>query len=184
LLVQDEGDLYSLRTTPDVEDVLRSAGSTSVTPFTPLTSTTGTDKVKAEAPSKTPSRAGTPKSRLMLKRTLQDAFAEGSAKENQVLERLGTQKHERAIGELELKRRKLENKAMEKQHQREREREQHEFRMMQMRMMMSQQSVSMRLPSMMQPQNQPSLEGFGLMAELNAAVLPSESPSPLSPFSI
>jgi hypothetical protein len=184
LLVQDEGDPYSLRTTPDVEDVLRSAGSTSVTPFTPLTSTTGTDKVKAEAPSKTPSRAGTPKSRLMLKRTLQDAFAEGSAKENQVLERLGTQKHERAIGELELKRRKLENKAMEKQHQREHEREQHEFHMMQMRMMMSQQSVSMRLPSMMQPQNQPSLEGFGLMAELNAAVLPSESPSPLSPFSI
>ncbi|KAN0105459.1 hypothetical protein V8E52_011011 [Russula decolorans] len=183
-LALDEGDPYSLRTTPDIEDVLRSAGSTSVTPFTPLTSTTGTDKVKAEAPSKTPSRAGTPKSRLMLKRALQDAFAEGSAKENQVLERLGTQKHERAIGELELKRRKLENKAMEKQHQREREREQHEFRMMQMRMMMSQQSVSTRLPSMMQPQNQPSLEGFGLMAELNAAVLPSESPSPLSPFSI
>jgi hypothetical protein len=180
LLVQDEGDPYSLRTTPNVEDVLRSAGSTSVTPFTPLTSTSGTDKVKAEASSKTLSRAGTPKSRLMLKRTFQDAFAEGSAKENQVFERLGTQKHERAIGELELKRRKLENKAMEKQHQHE----QHEFRMMQMRMMMSQQSVSMWLPSMMQPQNQPLLEGFGLMAELNAAVLPSESPSPLSPFSI
>ena len=69
----------------------------------------------------------------MSKHTLQDAFAEGSAKENQVLEHLGTQKHECAIGELDLKRRKLKNKAMEKQHQRE----QHEFRMMQMRVMMS-----------------------------------------------
>lgn len=62
-------------------------------------------------------------------------FAEGSAKENQILERLA-QKHERAMGELELKRLKLDNKVMEKRHQRECEREQHEFRMMQMRMMM------------------------------------------------
>jgi hypothetical protein len=113
---------------------------------------------------------------VTLKRSLQDAFAEGSAKENQIFERLGTQKHERAIGELELKRRKLENKAMEKQHQREREREQHEFRMMQMRMMMSQNQQAM--PRVMQPQD-PSLEGLGLMAELNGdmAPLPSESSS-------
>jgi hypothetical protein len=133
------------------------------------------------------SRASTPKSRTLLKRTLQDAFAEGSAKENQILERLGTQKHERAIGELELKRRKLENKAMEKQHQREREHEQHEFRMLQMQMMMSQKQQS--APAMMQsrPQNQSLFDGFGLM-ELNgsslASELASESPSvSLSPFS-
>ena len=44
-------------------------------------------------------------------------FAKGFVKENQVLERLGTQKHEHAIGELDLKCCKLENKAMEKQHQ-------------------------------------------------------------------
>jgi hypothetical protein len=113
----------------------------------------------------------------MLKRTLQDAFAEGSAKENQILERLGTQKHERAIGELELKRRKLENKAMEKQHQRE----QHEFRMLQMRLMMTQNQQT--VPTM-QSQPQSSLEGFGLMAELTGTVLPSESSSLSTPFSI
>ena len=198
--------MYSLRTTPDVDDVICSAGSTSLTPniddvihstgstsltpdvddvicsagstsLTPFTSLAGSDKVKSEATSKTPSQASTPRSRLMSKCTLQDAFAEGSAKENQVLKRLGTQKHERTIGELKLKRRKLENKAMEKQHQHE----QHEFRMMQMRVMMSQgwQGASM----MMQSQNQPSFEGIWLMAELNGAVLSSELPS-LSSFSI
>jgi hypothetical protein len=93
-----------------------------------------------------------------------------------MLERLGTQKHERVLGELELKRRKLENKAMEKQHQRE----QHEFRMMQMRMMMSQNRQA-AAPMMMPPQNQVNqpFEGLGLMAELNST-LPSESPGPLS----
>lgn len=175
LPVQDEGDSYSLPPTPDDDDVLRSAGSTSVTPFTPCTSIVGSDKVKAEAASMTPSRASTPKSRSISKRTLQEAFAEGSAKENQILERLGTQKHERAIGELELKRRKLENKAMEKQHQREREREQHEFRMLQMRMMMSRNQQA--APMMMQSQNPSSFEGLGLMAELNDTGLPSESSS-------
>jgi hypothetical protein len=107
----------------------------------------------------------------LLKRTLQDTFAEGTAREAEVLERLGTQKHERAIIELELKRRKLENKAMEKQHQREREREQHEFRMMQMRMRMSQNPQA--APGMMQPQDQLSLHDFGLMDELNGPSLPS-----------
>ena len=110
----------------------------------------------------------------MSKRTLQDAFAEGSAKDNQILDRLGTQKHERALGEMELKRRKLENKVMEKQHQREREREQHEFRMMQMRIMMSQ---SRQTAPTMQSQNPSLFEGFGLMAELNDAASTSESPS-------
>jgi hypothetical protein len=81
-----------------------------------------------------------------------------------MLERLGTQKHERAIGEQELKRRKLEHKAMEKRHQRE----QHEFRMMQMRLTMSQ---SQRAT----PMNQPSFQGMGLMDELNDGLLPSGS---------
>jgi len=88
------------------------------------------------------------------------------------MERLGTQKHERAIGELELKRRKLENKAMEKQHQREREREEHEFRMMQMRIRMAQNQQA-ALGMMQQPQNQLPLNGFGLMDELNDPSLPS-----------
>ena len=119
----------------------------------------------------------------MLKRTLQDAFAEGSARESEALERLGTQKHERAIGELALKRRKLENKAMEKQHQREREREHHEFRMLQMRMMLSQNQQT--VAGTMQRQNQSSFGGFGLMDELNDSSLPSESPGPsLGSFTI
>jgi hypothetical protein len=93
-----------------------------------------------------------------------------------MLERLGAQKHERAIGEQELKRRKIEHKTMEKQHQREREREQHEFRMMQMRMMMTQNQRAM--PMMTQSSNQPPYnEGFGLMAELNDATLPSGTSS-------
>ena len=101
-----------------------------------------------------------------------------------MIERLGTQKHERAIGEQELKCRKLENKAMEKQHQRKRKRKQHEFRMMQMWMMMSQNRQA--APMMMPPQNQANqpFKGLGLMAELNDT-LPSESPGPsLSTYSI
>jgi hypothetical protein len=168
--------LHSLPTmgsTPDldVDGVIGSSGST------PLTSGANSVPVKYEAFSKTPSRSGTPKSRLTLKRSLQDAFAEGTAKESQILERLGTQKHERAIGELELKRRKLENKAMEKQHQREREREQHEFRMMQMRMMITQNQQAM--PRLMQPQD-PSLGDLGFMP---GTTLPSES-SPLTSFAL
>jgi flagellar biosynthesis GTPase FlhF len=179
LLLQDEGDPYSLRTTPDGDDVIPSASSTPITPFTALSSTASSSKVKVEATSKTPSRASTPKSRTLLKRTLQDAFAEGSAKENQILERLGTQKHERAIGELELKRRKLENKAMEKQHQRE----QHEFRMMQMRMMMTQNQQTAPVMTQSRPHNQALFDGFGFMPGLDGAALSSESPS-LSPFSV
>jgi hypothetical protein len=172
LLVKQEADLYSLRSTPDVDDATCTPISTSVTP---LTSIASGSKVKSEA-LKTPSRAGTPKPRSMLKRSLQDALADGSARENQILERLGTQKHKRAIGELELKRRKLENKALKKKHQREREHEQHEFRMMQMRMMMSQGQQA--AAGMIQPQNRPSFDGFGLLDELNNASLSSESPAP------
>jgi hypothetical protein len=179
MFVQGEGG-SDMPATLDSDDVFRSASSTLATP---LMSSVDSSKVKYDSVSKTPSRASTPKSRSMLKRTLQDAFAEGSAKENQILERLGTQKHERAIGELELKRRKLENKAMEKQHQREREREQHEFRMLQMQLMMTQ-NRQQTAPTM-RPQPQSSLNGFGLMAELTGSVLPSESSSSLStPFSI
>ena len=116
-----------------------------------------------------------------MKRTIQDVFAEGTAKEDERHDRMGIQKHERAISELELKRQKLEHKAMEKRYQRECEHEQHEFRMLQMRMMMSQNRQA--VPAMMQTQNQPSLDGFGLMAELNDATLPSD-PSPLTPYYI
>ena len=101
-----------------------------------------------------------------------------------MIECLGTQKHERAIGELELKHHKLENKVMEKQHQRERKREQHEFCMMQMRMMMSQNQQAALM--MMPPQNQANqpFEGLRLMAKLNDTLL-SESPGPsLSTYSI
>jgi hypothetical protein len=184
MFVQGEGS-PDMPATPDTEGLFCSAASTSATP---LTSSLDSSKIKYEAMSlSTPSRASTPKSsKSMLKRTLQDAFAEGSAKDNEVFERLGTQKHERAIGELELKRRKLENKAMEKQHQREREREQHEFRMLQMRMMMAQnqQIAPTMQASAMQPQPQPSLD-FGLMSELTLPPVPPEpSPSLSTPYSI
>ena len=77
-----------------------------------------------------------------MKHTFQELFAEGSAKDNQMLEHLGTQKHEQVLVELELKRCKLEHKMMEKQHQREREHEheQHEVHMLEMRLRISQDS--------------------------------------------
>ena len=90
-----------------------------------------------------------------------------------MLERLGAQKHERAIGEQELKRRKLEQKVMERQHQREREREQHEYRMMQMCIVMAQNQRA--TPS---SGSQPPYKGLGLMAELNDALLPPDSSFP------
>jgi len=150
------------------------------TPSASEPSTTGSGKVKADAKP----LSGTQKSRATTKRAFQDVFAEGSVKENEMLERLGTQKHERALGEQELKRRKLEQKVIERQHQRERkceqhqrevereqrEREQHEYRMLQMRMVMLQRSQG--APVM---QNQPSFDGFGLLAELNDPTLSSAS---------
>ncbi len=78
------------------------------------------------------------KPRPTTKRSYQDTLAETAIKENEALERIGTLKHERMIGELDLKCLKLENQALDKRHQREREREQHEFRMMQMQLMISQ----------------------------------------------
>jgi hypothetical protein len=93
MFVQGEGG-PDMPATPDSEDFFCPAAVTGSTSATPLTSSVDSGKVKYDSVSKTPSRASTPKSRSMLKRTLQDAFAEGSAKENQILERLGTQKHE------------------------------------------------------------------------------------------
>jgi len=146
------------------------------TPSASEPSTTGSGKVKADAKP----LSGTQKSRATTKRAFQDVFAEGSVKENEMLERLGTQKHERALGEQELKHQKLEQKVIERQHQREqhqrevereqREREQHEYRMLQMRMVMLQRSQG--APVM---QNQPSFDGFGLLAELNDPTLSSAS---------
>jgi hypothetical protein len=159
--------MASIGSTPAKPNHSRHDSLTSSTTHEPFTPTAGNHKVKAEATSSR-TQSGTHKSRTAAKRTLKDVFAEGSVRENLMLERLGTQKHERAIGEQELKRRKLEHKAMEKRHQREREREQHEFRMMQMRLTMSQ---SQRAT----PMNQPSFQGMGLMDELNDGLLPSGS---------
>ena len=101
--------------------------STSITPSTSGSSSLST---RIKTTSKMPSQASTPRLRTMTKWSLQDAFAKGLVKDSQMLECLGTQRHEHAIGELELNHRKLKNKAIEKQHQWE----QHEFHMMQMRM--------------------------------------------------
>jgi hypothetical protein len=108
--------------------------------------------------------------------------------ENEALERIGTLKHERMIGELDLKRLKLENQALEKRHQREREREQHEFRMMQMQLMISQNPQAAASAAMMQSRDLTS-QGpgqFKFIPELDAATLPSGSSSslPSLPFSM
>jgi hypothetical protein len=172
--------------------------TTPITPATPITSIGDGIKVKYDTPSKTPSRTGTPKSISSLKLNIQEAFAKGSANEDQMYELMGTQKHERVIGELRLKEHRLEAKTLEKQyqreqHQREREREQqqHQLRMLQMQMMMTQgqnQRVFPAMAAMMQPPNQPPLDGFSLMPDLGEAALPSGSSSSLSsslaPYSV
>lgn len=187
LVDQDGGASHSLATTPDVDELC----STPTTSATPITSIGDDIKVKYDNPSKTPSRTGTPKPISSLKLNIQEAFAKGSAKEDQMYELFGTQKHERVIGELRLKERKLEAKALEKQYQREREREQHQLRMLQMQMMMTQgqnQRVLPAMAAMMQPPNQPPLDGFSLMPNLGEAALPSGSSSSLSsslaPYSV
>jgi hypothetical protein len=186
LVDQDGGASHSLATTPDVDEPF----STPITPATPITSI---GDVKYDTPSKTPSRTGTPKSISSLKLNIQEAFAKGSANEDQMYELMGTQKHERVIGELRLKERRLEAKTLEKQYQREREREQqqHQLRMLQMQMMMTQgqnQRVFPAMAAMMQPPNQPPLDGFSLMPDLGEAALPSGSSSSLSsslaPYSV
>ena len=188
--IQDKGELFSPSTplwlSPDQDNIFTLVSSTPAEPThshpNPPTahesfmSTAGNSKVKTGVTSRTPSSSQ--KSKVTMKRTFQDAFAEGSVKDAQMLEHLGTQKHERVIGEQELKCYKLEHKAMDKQHQREheqceRECEQHKYHMMQMQLMMSQNSQG--APVVTWSQNQPSFEGFGLMAELGDAIVPSDS---------
>jgi len=129
LFVQDEGGSFSLPTMPNDDDIICSVASTSATL---LTSTADSSKAKSESISKTPSRSSTPRSRSNMKHTLQDVFAKGTAREDEMHEHLGIQKHEHAIGQLELKHQRLENQVMEKQHQCECKCKQHEFRMLQM----------------------------------------------------
>ena len=175
MLLQEDGnqDPYSLRTTPNAEDTAQLASPGLVTP---VMSTANSSKITSEAStSRTPLQASTPKLRMMLKHTLQDALAEGSAKENLILKHLGAQKHECAISELELKHCKLENKVMEKQHQQE----QHEYCMLQMQLMMSQNQLSAAAwPPMMQVHNPSLFDRYGLMTELNAGSVPSKDPLP------
>jgi hypothetical protein len=123
-------------------------------------------------------------SRALTKRSLKDIFAEGSVRDAELIERLGAQKHERALGQLELKRRKLEQKELEERHRREQQHEEHEYRMMQMRVMMAQRPTD--APPMPQPpaQSQAPFEGFGLLNELNSGVLPPSRafPDASTPF--
>lgn len=81
---------------------------------------------------------------------------------------LGSQRHERAIGEQELKRRKLAQKALEKQHERDRQRENHEFRMAQMRLMIAQ-----RGSATTQPTQSHTLGEFGELSLMSDNLLPS-----------
>ena len=137
--------------------------------FEPFVSTPINHKVKPDSTSRTPS--STNKSKAVPKCGLKELFTEGSVKDNKMLKRLGLQKHERAIGEQELKRRKLEHKTMEKQHQRERECKQHQYCMLQMQMMLSQNQRGM--PAMAQATNKSLYEGLGLLAELNDVTITS-----------
>jgi hypothetical protein len=153
--IQDEG-VSSLQTpswaSPDLDNVNFSVASTPANSNynspTACASTVGNSRVTTDARSRTPS--STQKSRATTKHTIQDMFTEGSAKENEILDHLWTQRHEQALGEQELKCRKLDHKALEKQHQRE----QHEYRMLQIWVMAQN---SQAAPMAMQPQDQPSL---------------------------
>ena len=93
-------------------------------------------------------------------------------REDEMLERLRLQKHERTIATNDLKRCKLEHKLLEAQHRRERQREQHELCMLQMHLMMQ---GGQRAASVMQPPAQ-QFGGLGLMDELNSDVGPSAHP--------
>jgi hypothetical protein len=89
---------------------------------------------------------------------------------------MGSQKHERVIAELELKRQRLDHKATRERYQREREREQHEFRMLQWRVAQRAPGVASALTL---PQDPGSLD-FGLMGV--ADTTPDLSSSSLVPF--
>ena len=68
-----------------------------------------------------------------------------------MLVQLGSQRHEWAIGEQELKRQKLAQKALEKQHECDRQRENHEFWMAQMCLMIAQQGSAGTQPANSEP---------------------------------
>jgi hypothetical protein len=79
----------------------------------------------------------------------------------------------------------------QEQHWQEQQQQQHQLCMLQMQMMMTQgqnQQVFPTMVAMMQPPNQPPLDGFSLMPNLGEAVLPSGSSSSLSsllaPYSV
>ena len=188
LFAQGEDSSLSLPTTPIYDTTFSglSAGTSTVPPFTP---TPDSSRPRYETVSKPSSRAGTPglKPRPTTKCSYQDTLAETAIKENEALERIGTLKHERMIGELDLKRLKLENQALDKRHQREHEREQHEFRMMQMQLMISQNPQA--AASVMMQSRDLTSQGpgqFKFIPELDAATLPSGSSSslPSLPFSM
>jgi hypothetical protein len=133
--------------------------------------------VKAEAAPTGKIPSSLTKSKTLAKCTMKDVtevFAEGSIRDARTLEHLGTQKHERALGELELRRRRINQKTLDRRHQRERKREQHEIRMMQMRLALSQnqQGTSMAMEPPAQTQSYGCL---GLMDELNDGSLPNTS---------
>jgi hypothetical protein len=141
-------------------------------PSTPGPSTGSNLKFKAAGTSagKTPAQRPKAAAKNTGVLNLQDILdrLDSSAKDSDMLGQLGTQKHERTLGMQDLKRRKLEQISLEKQHQRERERDQHEYRMLQMRVAMSRNE-----------QSTPSFNGLGLMAELNEGLLPSGSSYPI-----
>ena len=101
-----------------------------------------------------------------------------------MIERLGAQKHERALVQMELKRRKLEQKELEERHRCEQQHEEHEFRMMQMRVMMAQRPTGASPVAQPPAQSQAAFEGFGLLSELNSGVLPPSRafPDTTTPF--
>ena len=133
-----------------------------------LFATSSIRKISSEPSFRAPSQASTLKSRTTGKCSIQDVFEDEMTKDNEMSDRVEIQKHERVLVELELKHRKLENWAIEKQHQHEREREQHKICMIQLRMMLAQQSTQ-TMPSLL------LFEGLGFMGELNDPTLPSTS---------
>ena len=90
LLVQDEDDLYNLHTMPDAADSDEGICLPSSTSTTPSTSGSGSLSTRTKTTSKMPSQASTPRLRTMTKWSLQDAFAEESVKDSQMLGHLGT----------------------------------------------------------------------------------------------
>ena len=143
--IQDEDDLpplfpetFPVRPDDTDDDILAFSGSTPARPdhtqddtlasSTPRLSTplVTNHMVKAEAAPTGRTPSSLTKSKTSAKRTsgtvkdVTEVFAEGSIRDARTVERLGTQKHERALGELELRRRRIDQKTLDRRHQRER----------------------------------------------------------------